>query len=181
MAFLQTIRSLFSPSSASRPVMEVITPASPETDYRFAPLTSDSIKELVHLNQRCFTNGDHYSKHTFNYLLTEPRTLSYQVRTDDGELAAFAFVMVNRENGAAHLTTIGVAPEHRRRGLAAQMLEHLERNLVAKGIYTIMLEVRVGNHGAQELYRRAGYSIVQRIAKYYSNGEDGYLMVKSLA
>jgi ribosomal protein S18 acetylase RimI-like enzyme len=44
-----------------------------------------------------------------------------------------------------------------------------------------MLEVRVGNYGAQQLYRRAGYHVVQRIAAYYNNGEDCYLMMKSLA
>ena len=41
-----------------------------------------------------------------------------------------------------------------------------------------MLEVRVGNTTAQKLYEEAGYSIVQRIASYYNNGEDGYLMMK---
>jgi len=176
MAVLQTIRSLFVPVPQTVP--ETIIPA-PLTEYRIAPLTDSHIKELVRLNQRCFTNGDSYSKHTFNYLLSEPNTLSYQTVSREGELVAFAFVMVN-QNGAAHLTTIGVAPEHRRRGIAETLLQHVERSLLAKGIGTMMLEVRVGNYGAQNLYRRAGYSVVQRIASYYSNGEDGFLMMKSL-
>jgi len=177
MAVLQTIRSLFVPVPETVP--EHIVPAPP-TEYRISPLTDDRIKELIKLNQRCFTNGDSYSKHTFNYLLSEPNTLSYQMTTTEGELVSFAFIMIN-QNGAAHLTTIGVAPEHRRRGIAVRMLEHLERALLAKGIGTIMLEVRVSNHGAQKLYLRSGYSVVQRIASYYSNGEDGYLMMKSLS
>lgn len=177
MAVLQTIRSLFVP--ASEPVPELIVPAPP-TEYRISPLTDARLKEIVTLNQRCFTSGDSYSKHTFNYLLSEPNTLSYQMTTTDGQMVAFAFVMIN-QNGAAHLTTIGVAPEHRRRGLAVKMLAHVERALYAKGIGTIMLEVRVSNHGAQKLYLQSGYSVVQRIASYYSNGEDGYLMMKSLS
>ncbi|MFN6964408.1 MAG: ribosomal protein S18-alanine N-acetyltransferase [Pyrinomonadaceae bacterium] len=181
MAFLQTIRSLFSPAAARRePVVEVLAPAPPDTAYGLARLHGGNIKELVILNQRCFTNGDSYSRQTFNYLLDEPRTLGYQVRTESGEMAAFAFVMTDLDSGSAHLTTIGVAPEHRRRGLATKLLKHVERMLQAKGIGTLMLEVRVGNRGAQELYERAGYSIVQRIEKYYGNGEDGYLMIKSL-
>ena len=43
-----------------------------------------------------------------------------------------------------------------------------------------MLEVRVGNVPAQRLYRSLGYNVVQRIANYYSNGEDCFLMIKSL-
>jgi ribosomal-protein-alanine N-acetyltransferase len=95
-------------------------------------------------------------------------------------MVAFAFVMVN-PNGAGHLTTIGVAPEHRRRGIAEGLLTHIEKRLRSKEINTIMLEVRTGNYGAQQLYRRAGFHVVQRIASYYTNGEDCYLMMKSLA
>jgi ribosomal-protein-alanine N-acetyltransferase len=44
----------------------------------------------------------------------------------------------------------------------------------------VRLEVRVSNVSAQGLYEQLGYVVVQRMGKYYSNGDDGYLMVKSL-
>ena len=99
--------------------------------------------------------------------------------TPADEVVGFAFVMVN-DNNAAHLTTIGVAPEHRRRKIAVRLLEHIEASLRKREIGTIMLEVRVSNVLAQDLYRRSGYTIVQRIGKYYNNGEDCFLMMKSL-
>jgi ribosomal-protein-alanine acetyltransferase len=176
MAVLQTIRSFFVPDLAVS--AEPIIPA-PTTEYSVKPLTSADLKELLHLNVRCFTDGDSYNKHTLSYLLNEPRTLSYQATTAENELAAFVFVMVN-DNGAAHLTTIGVAPEHRRRGLAKRLLEHAEATLRKKDVGTIMLEVRVGNLAAQDLYRSSGFTVVQRITGYYNNGEDCYLMMKSL-
>jgi ribosomal protein S18 acetylase RimI-like enzyme len=40
--------------------------------------------------------------------------------------------------------------------------------------------VRVSNISAQSLYRGLGYTIVQRLNNYYNNGEDAFLMVKSL-
>jgi ribosomal-protein-alanine N-acetyltransferase len=176
MAFLESIKSLFTPS----PIVAdaVITPAPP-TAYNIRNMTADDLKEVLRLNLRCFTSGDSYNKHTLNYLLNEPRTLSYKAVTPDGEVAAFAFVMMN-PNGAAHLTTLGVAPEHRRRGLAGRMLDHVEVKLRRKDVGTVMLEVRVSNYGAQQLYRQAGFHVVQRIANYYNNGEDCYLMMKSL-
>jgi ribosomal protein S18 acetylase RimI-like enzyme len=94
-------------------------------------------------------------------------------------MAGFVFVLVNID-GSAHLTTIGVAPEHRRRGLAKELLTHTEDALRHRGVRTIVLEVRVSNTTAQGLYREAGYSVVQRLAKYYNNGEDCFLMLKSL-
>jgi len=113
-------------------------------------------------------------------LLNEPRTLSYQTVTADGELVAFAFVMVN-VNGAAHLTTIGVAPEHRRRQIGKRLLTHVEEALRRRKVSTIVLEVRVSNTSAQDLYRDSGYAVVQRLAKYYNNGEDCFLMIKALS
>jgi ribosomal-protein-alanine N-acetyltransferase len=176
MAVLQTIKSLFVP--VKQTAADIIIPAPP-TEYSIKLLTTAQIKDLLRLNLRCFPEGDSYNKHTLNYLLNEPMTISYRAVTPSDELVAFAFVMVNG-NGAAHLTTIGVAPEHRRRGLGIKLLEHLEKVLKQKEIGTIMLEVRVGNFAAQNLYRRIGYTVVQRINNYYNNGEDCYLMMKPL-
>jgi ribosomal-protein-alanine N-acetyltransferase len=176
MAVLETIRSLFVP------VLDVdqepVVPAPP-CEYKIKPLTMSQLPEVLRLNIRCFRNGDNYTKHTFNYLLGEPRTLSYRIVSDTGDMAAFAFVMLN-ERKSAHLTTVGVAPEHRRRGLATRMLDHIEKALRAKEVGIIMLEVRVANVEAQQLYRRLGYFVVQRISRYYNNGEDCFLMMKAL-
>lgn len=176
MAVLETIRSLFVPAFLAEP--EVIVPAPPTT-YEIMPLTRDHLSEVLRLNIRCFRNGDNYTKYTFDYLLREPRTLSYRTTTEAGEMAGFAFVMVN-DNNAAHLTTIGVAPEHRRRGIARRLLTHIEDALRVREVGTIMLEVRVANTAARNLYRTLGYVIVQRIGRYYSNGEDCFLMMKAI-
>ncbi|MBK8465658.1 MAG: ribosomal protein S18-alanine N-acetyltransferase [Chloracidobacterium sp.] len=176
MAVLETIRNFFIPGFSSGP--EVIIPAPP-CEYAVRPLTLDHLQEALRLNIRCFRNGDNYTKYTFEYLLNEPRTLSYRMVTPANEMVGFAFVMVN-ENNAAHLTTIGVAPEHRRRKIAEGLLLHVEQSLRQREIGTIMLEVRVSNTTAQDLYRRSGYTIVQRIGKYYNNGEDCFLMMKAL-
>jgi ribosomal-protein-alanine N-acetyltransferase len=129
---------------------------------------------------RCFQRGEHYTKHTFAFLLSDPTTLSYRVSTPDEAVVAFVFVM-SHANGTAHVTTIGVAPEHRRRGLAALLMKHIEGAVRARGLGTLTLEVRVSNIGAQSLYRGLGYTIVQRLSSYYNNGEDAFLMVKSLS
>jgi [ribosomal protein S18]-alanine N-acetyltransferase len=177
MAVLETLKSFFVP--APNVVEEEIIPA-PLTEYLIRPMTSADLKDILRLNLRCFTAGDSYNKHTLTYLLNEPQTLSYKAVTFDNDLIAFAFVMVN-PNGAGHLTTIGVAPEHRRRGLGERLLMHIENMLRRKAVGTLMLEVRVSNFAAQQLYRGSGFHVVQRIANYYNNGEDCYLMIKSLA
>lgn len=177
MAVIESIRNFFQPPLVA-PEPEFIVPAPP-AEYVIKPLTEDQLMDVLRLNIRCFRNGDNYTKHTFQYLLSEPRTLAYQVVTECGELVAFAIVMVNDAN-AAHLTTIGVAPEHRARGLAVRLLGHIDGALRARDVNTVMLEVRVANTSAQTLYRKCGYTVVQRIAKYYNNGEDCFLMMKPI-
>ncbi len=174
MAVLQRLWDFFSPTI---PESDYVVPA-PRTTYNIRPLTTKHIEAVWRLNQRCFHRGESYSRYTFNYLLGQPNTLSYQITTPNGEITGFIVVVC--ENGAGHITTIGVAPEHRRRKLANQLLQYTENALRKRDINTIMLEVRVSNIAAQSLYRSLGYSMVQRINKYYTNGEDGYLMMKSL-
>lgn len=175
MAVLQIIRNLFVPTEIVEP--EIIVPAAP-TVYEVHALTEKHLKEVMRLNLRCFKKGENYNKHTFSYLLNEPTTLSYRVATPNEQIVAFIFVMTG--DGTGHITTIGVAPEHRRRGLAQKMLLHTEHALQKRNITTISLEVRVSNIAAQSLYRSLNYTIVQRLNNYYNNGEDGFLMVKSL-
>ena len=176
MAFLDSIRSIFIPGYW--PAADEAVPA-PATEYHIRPLTRKQIGEAIRLNLRCFSNGDNYSKYTFEYLFEQPLLLSYRIVTPDDRMVAFAFALAN-ENGSAHLTTIGVAPEHRRRGLAQRLLAHMEAAASARGLSTMVLEVRVSNFKAQELYRKLGYISVQRISNYYRDGEDCFLMMRPL-
>lgn len=176
MAVLQTIFNFFAPAQEEE--NEIIVPA-PMTEYEIRLLTDKNQAEVMRLNLRCFKNGENYTKHTFAYLLGESRVLSYRAVTPKDEMVGFIFVMLD-DNGAGHITTVGIAPEHRRRGLAGKLLSHTEESLRSRDINTVMLEVRVSNIAAQSLYRSFGYYTVQRINNYYNNGEDCFLMVKSL-
>lgn len=175
MAFLQTIREFFIPARRNDP--EIIVSA-PMTVYDIRPLTVKDLKTVLKLNLRCFEEGSHYNKYTFSYLLNEPNCLSYQSVTPKNEMVGFIFVMV--EQGIGHITTIGVAPEHRRRGLAQKLLNQAETALQKRNISTLTLEVRVSNLIAQNLYRQNGFLTVQRLFKYYRDDEDAFFMVKSL-
>ncbi len=176
MAVLEVIRNLFVPTTGRG--IQVIEPA-PATSYSVRPLIDKNLDEVLRLNLRCFKDGENYTKHTFKYLLTQPNALCYQIVTAEGKMAGFVCVLVG-EDGTGHITTIGVAPEHRRRGLAERLLARLDHALIERGVSSAVLEVRVSNNVAQQVYRNSGYSAVQRLPKYYNNGEDGLLMVKPL-
>lgn len=77
----------------------------------------------------------------------------------------------------AHVTTIGVHPDHRGRGLGELLLVHLFLAAMERGAEMMTLEVRVSNESAQALYRKYGFTFQGVRQRYYSdNGEDAYIM-----
>ncbi len=176
MAIVQKIRE-FLIQAEPEPFNQDTIAQAPHTEYDVRPLTIEHLKEVMSLNTRCFRKGEHYTKYTFKYLLTDAGILSYRAVTPEGRMVGFIFVIANDES-IAHITTIGVAPEHRQRGIASRLLVHAEESLLKKDFNSVVLEVRVSNTAAQNLYGSSGYCVVQRLQRYYNNGEDAYLMSK---
>lgn len=183
MAVLKKIRSRF----WSLPVEEMAgedddaLPSSSiiELHYDVRPLTVAQLDECWRLDQRCFVDGEAYNRDTFEYLLTAPESVSYRAVTQGGTMVGFIVGLVEPDH-TGHITTLGVAPEHRRRRIAHKMLEKVEDGFRRRDVRLVRLEVRSINSGAQQLYRNLGYTVTQRLPRYYSNGGDGLLMVKAL-
>ncbi len=75
-----------------------------------------------------------------------------------------------------HIASLGVHPDHRRRGLAAQLLHLLMEVGSELGASQIDLEVRERNVAAQNLYEKLGFKRVGRRKAYYDDtGEDAFL------
>lgn len=80
-----------------------------------------------------------------------------------------------------YISNVAVAPEHRRRGLARQLLAELERRCRALQLAFMTLEVRASNTPAIALYESRGFRQVGRRKNYYKNpAEDAILMTLEL-
>ena len=150
-----------------------------ELRYDVRPLTVTQLDECWRLDQRCFVDGEAYSRDTFEYLLTAPESVSYRAVTSGGAMVGFIIGLVEPDH-TGHITTVGVAPEHRRRRVAQRLMDKVEDGFRRRDVRMVRLEVRSINTGAQQLYRTLGYIVTQRLPRYYSNGGDGLLMIKSL-
>ncbi len=181
MAVLKKIRSRWwSPSTADYSVeQDRPVPASLGMRYDIRPLTISHLDECWRLDQRCFVDGEAYSRETFEYLLTAPEAVAYRATTSGGAMVGFVVRLVEPDH-TGHITTVGVSPEHRRRQLAKRLMAEVEKGFRQRQVRIVRLEVRSLNIPAQKLYERLGYSVTQRLPKYYSNGGDGLLMLKSL-
>lgn len=77
----------------------------------------------------------------------------------------------------AHVTTIGVHPSYQGRGLGEALFMNLVDETIRRQATWLTLEVRVSNYGAQQLYRKYGFSIQGKRPRYYTdNHEDAYIM-----
>jgi ribosomal protein S18 acetylase RimI-like enzyme len=184
MAVLKKIRSRWwsQAEEAAEPVAgydAVVASPILEVRYDVRPLTVTQLDECWRLDQRCFVDGEAYSRDTFEYLLTAPESVSYRAVTQGGAMAGFIIGLVEPDH-TGHVTTVGVAPEHRRRRVAHRLMEKVEDGFRRRDVRIVRLEVRSINTGAQQLYRNLGYTITQRLPRYYSNGGDGLLMIKAL-
>ncbi|KAF1482828.1 N-alpha-acetyltransferase 20, partial [Megadyptes antipodes antipodes] len=81
---------------------------------------------------------------------------------------------VAREECRRHVTALSVAPEFRRLGLAAKLMElledyaYLQIYLLKKGGFFVDLFVRVSNQVAVNMYKQLGYSAYRTVLEYYS-------------
>jgi len=143
------------------------------------PMGSGDLNDCWRLDQRCFADGEAYDRETIRYLLAHLQSVCHKVVSPTDEMMAFVVGMVEPDN-TGHVVALGVAPEHRRLGLGRRLMYEVEHGFLVRGVSTVRLEVRTSNAAAQSLYLNLGYKIVRRMPRYYTSGDDGYLMVKSL-
>jgi ribosomal-protein-alanine N-acetyltransferase len=78
-----------------------------------------------------------------------------------------AFILVQIGGDQADILTIATHPDHRRKGLARQLLTEAEKILQTDGVETLFLDVSELNDSAKSLYKSCGYQAVGRRPRYY--------------
>jgi ribosomal-protein-alanine N-acetyltransferase len=80
----------------------------------------------------------------------------------------------------SRILMLAVSTKLRRRGMGTLLMDRFLEESRKKGAKVVTLEVRKGNDGAMNFYRRLGFQPVDVIRAYYNDGEDAYQMQKFL-
>lgn len=83
-------------------------------------------------------------------------------------------------NGQARILMLAVSAVYRGRGIGSLLMDAFLRNCEARGLRRIELEVRVSNIDAIRFYQRHGFALAQVLPRFYTDGEDGYKMMRHL-
>ena len=141
-------------------------------EITFRQMTPSDIDAVTELDKKSF-GDDAWSRYIFD---CEARNLhaDYIVAEFTEKIIACAGMQFYDEN--AYITTLAVAAEFRRRGIAKKMLADLINSAKSYGAIFMSLEVRVNNFPSINLYEKFGFKILEREKNYYADGEDAFIM-----
>lgn len=141
------------------------------------PMSAVDLSAVVALDQISFSQP--WPPAAFDAELANAHSRCWVAEEDGRVVGALVIWRVLDE---AHIATIAVHPDYRRRGIGKALLRAGMDAAYAEGARIYHLEVRAGNLAAQKMYADFGYEVVGRRPKYYQdNGEDALLLTLILA
>lgn len=150
----------------------ILVAKSPAKNLRFEPLSSAHIEDVLAIE--AVSNGSPWSERSFRNELENPQSV-FRVAFASGKVVGYGGLW--RIVDEAHITTVAIAPEYRRMGIAERLLKELLTASKEGGIASATLEVRAGNVAAIALYRKLGFeSAAVRRGYYPDNKEDALVM-----
>ncbi len=103
----------------------------------------------------------------------------FLVADHDGHPVGFLAAVISAE-GQARILMFAVATGYRDRGIGTQLMNVFLQTAGNRGLRRIELEVRRSNAGGIQFYQRYGFEIGFVLPSFYTDGEDGYKMFKTM-
>lgn len=138
----------------------------------------DDLELVVELEESSFDPREQWSETTWAAELRGHDRLVWVARSGDGGLLGVVSCRVVGDTADLH--RVVVASSGRRRGLGAALVEQAVRGCRDAGAHQLLLEVRADNAAALSLYRRLGFTEIDRRPGYYGRGSDALVMRRRL-
>jgi len=133
---------------------------------------------LVKLDRRCFKPIDAYAWYELLNLCAWPGVITLKA-VHAGRIVGFIAGDPRRHEGHTIIVTIAVDPDYQQRGIGERLMREVEARSL-RSVPRLQLMVRKSNLPALHLYRKLNYAIVETWPRYYEDGEDAYVMEKTL-
>jgi ribosomal-protein-alanine N-acetyltransferase len=169
--------STFTAGLKPRPFKVFPMPSS----FDLRPYTATDLDAMVALDDVCFAEPFRFNRASMKSF-AEAKNACTLLAEEDGQLAGFCILHVetSRRRLVGYVVTLDVAPAHRRRGLATELMQGVERMAVAEECSAMLLHVYAENAGAVAFYQRLGFERLYDDEGFYGEGLDAVVMHRRL-
>ena len=136
----------------------------------------DDLKRIVELEKDLFLSP--WNEEDFIHELKENPMAGYYILEKENQIIGYIGLWFLGD--LCQITTIATDRHFQGQGCASQLMEYALEKSEELHYQNVNLEVRVSNVKAIALYQKFGFKNVAVRKRYYSNGEDAYLMIKEL-
>lgn len=143
---------------------------------RVVKMQLEHVAAVAEMERQCFS--DPWSEKSVASELNNPLSL-WLIAEVDGVVAGYVGSQTVLDS--ADMMNLAVSPSFRRQGIGERLVNCLTEELKEKGVNTLLLEVRISNEPARELYQKLGFEIVGKRPRYYEKPrEDALILRKEL-
>lgn len=138
------------------------------------PLSLPDCESVAKIAELCLS--ERWSLESIRSVLQYKNNIYYVAHSiEKSMIVGFAGIMIIADE--AELLNIAVLSEFRRQGIGRFLLDQMLSEAARAGAYRLLLEVREGNHAAQQLYQQKHFSQIGTRREYYHNPvEDAIIM-----
>ena len=133
--------------------------------------TRNDLESICQIEDTSFSEP--YPRALMVRLLRDHPTGFFVAEISSGKIVGYC--VYSKEGKLAHLLSIGVLQEYRRRKIATSMIQTLLEQLSSR-IRELWLEVNTTNDEAVKFYEGLGFNKVMIIENYYSDGSHALRM-----
>jgi len=137
-------------------------------------VTPGDVPAIAAIEARAFS--DPWPASAFLELLERPHARLRGAFDANGTLCGYCVLLHVMDEG--EIANIAVAPERRRRGIAARLLDDALEAAREMGLAALFLEVRMSNDAARNLYDSRGFEPVGRRRAYYREPLEDALVLR---
>jgi len=136
----------------------------------------EHVAAVAEMERQCFS--DPWSEKSVASELNNPLSL-WLIAEVDGVVAGYVGSQTVLDS--ADMMNLAVSQSFRRQGIGERLVNCLTEELKEKGVKTLLLEVRISNEPARELYQKLGFEVVGKRPRYYEKPrEDALILRKEL-
>jgi ribosomal-protein-alanine N-acetyltransferase len=142
------------------------------------PFRRADLDTLYEIDQACFPPGVSYGRCELAGFIAARGSRTW-IAEEGGQI--IGFLIADRAGPrVAHIITIDVRATHRRRGAGRILMDAAEAWAREQKLELIYLETAEDNLVAQRFYQARRYTKVERVERYYANGQAAWVMAKRL-